>query len=253
MKTFDFHMHTGYDFNNKSGNSHEFLKQAKASGITRCAGCAIDMASSGAPIENYGDIIKRLNAHAYEIEESHPDFYTAGVHVHPDFVDLSCEIMRDHKARGGLLVGELVYYMMGYQYGHRGLYEIFSYADELGMVVSLHPSSKRYAEMEALLTSFPNLKIVIAHLDGYGLFDNVIALMKKYPNIYTDISAHATDREGMLADAVSRIGSERILFGTDFPGYEIQPFIDVVLKSGLKDNEIDNIMYNNAAKLLNVK
>lgn len=246
-------MHIGYDFNNKSGNSREFLRDAKSAGITRCAGCAIDMASNGKPIEQYGDIIKRLNSHAYEIEAEHPNFFTAGVHVHPDFVNLSCEIMREHKKRGGLLVGELVYYMMGYQYDHKGLYEIFSYADELQMVVSLHPSSKRYADMEKLLTSFPNLKIVIAHLDGYGLFDNVINLMKKYPNMYTDISAYGAQREGMLVDAVSKIGSERILFGTDFPGYNIKPFVDAVLKSGLNDNEIDNIMYNNAVKLLKVK
>jgi len=246
-------MHTAYDFNNKSGGSREFLAEAKAAGITRCAGCAIDMASNGQPIENYGDIITRLNSHAYEIEAEHPDFYTAGVHVHPDFVDLSCEIMREHKSRGGLLVGELVYYMMGYQYDHKGLYEIFSYADELGMVVSLHPSSKRYADMEKLLTSFPNLKIVIAHLDGYGLFDNIIDLMKKYPNMYTDISAYGAQRIGMLADADAKIGCDRILFGTDFPGYKIQPFIDAVLNSGLSDDKIDNILYNNAAKLLNVE
>ncbi len=253
LKIFDFHMHVGYDFNGKSGNSREYLNTLKNVGITRCAGCAIDMACNAQPIENYGDIIKRLNAHAYDIEEQYPDFYTAGVHVHPDFVDLSCEIMREHKSRGGLLVGELVYYMMGYQYDHAGLYEIFSYADELGMVVSLHPSSKRYSDMEKLLTSFPNLKIVIAHLDGYGLFDSVIDLMKKYPNMYTDISAYGATREGMLTDAVSKIGSDRILFGTDFPGYQIQPFIDAVLKSGLSDTDIDNIMYNNASKLLKVK
>ena len=253
MKIFDFHMHVGYDFNGKSGNSHEYLNTAKKNGITRCAGCAIDMASNSHPIKNYGDIIKRLNAHAYGMQAEYPDFFTAGVHVHPDFVDLSCEIMRDHKTKGGLLVGELVYYMMGYQYGHKGLYEIFSYADELGMVVSLHPSAKRYADMEKLLTSFPNLKIVIAHLDGYGLFENVIDLMKRYPNMYTDISAYGAQRCGMIKEAVEKIGSDRILFGTDFPGYNIQPFIDAVLNSGISDTDIDNIMYNNALKLLKVK
>ena len=55
------------------------------------------------------------------------------------------------------------------------------------------------------------------------------------------------------ADAVAKIGSERILFGTDFPGYNIQPFIDAVLNSGLSDNNIDDIMYNNAVNLLKVK
>ena len=211
------------------------------------------MAANAQPIESYGDIITRLNAHAYGMQAEYPEFFTAGVHVHPDFVDLSCEIIKSHKDRGGLLVGELVYYMMGYQYGHRGLYDIFSYAQNLDMVVSLHPSAKRYADMEKLLTSFPDLKIVIAHLDGYGLFDNVINLMKKYPNMYTDISAYGAERKGMLKDAVNKIGSERILFGTDFPGYSIQPFVDAVLSSGLSDTDIDNIMYNNASNLLKVK
>ena len=106
--------------------------------------------------------------------------------------------------------------------------------------------------MEGLFKALPELKIVVAHLDGYGLYDWSIEMMKNYDNVYFDISAHGTDRPGMLRDAVNKVGSERILYGSDYPGYSEAPFIDSVLNAGLTEAETDNIFYKNAEVLLNI-
>ena len=100
------------------------------------------------------------------------------------------------------------------------------------------------------MKEFPNMNIVIAHLDGYGLFDLSIELMRKYDNLSFDISAHGTDREGMIAEAVKLVGSERILFGTDYPGYSPYPFIDAVMKADITDADRENIFYKNAERVL---
>ena len=77
--------------------------------------------------------------------------------------------------------------------------------------------------------------------------------MKKYENVSFDISAHGATRQGMLTDAVAQVGSSRILYGTDYPGYGPQSFIDAVLKAEITDADRENIFYKNAASLLDVQ
>ena len=58
----------------------------------------------------------------------------------------------------------------------------------------------------------------------------------------------------MLRDAVSRVGSERILFGTDFPGADpetkMEKYVSYVLSEGLSTEDTENILYENARRLL---
>ena len=74
---------------------------------------------------------------------------------------------------------------------------------------------------------------------------------QRYENVYFDISAHGT-REGMLADAVSKVGADRILFGTDYPGYSPTPFIESVLRADVSDAAREKILYGNAARLFGI-
>ena len=141
--------------------------------------------------------------------------------------------------------------MMGWNYSHENLFSLLSYIRELDMVVSIHPTAD-FATLERIMENIPGLKLVLAHLSGYGLYNKTLDFMKKHETVYTDLSAHGTDFDGTVADAVNRIGSERILYGSDYPGYKSRPFIDIVLNAGIRDQEKENIFYNNAARLLQV-
>lgn len=65
----------------------------------------------------------------------------------------------------------------------------------------------------------PELKIVIAHL-GHPWIGECIAVIRKHPNVYADISA-LTSRPKQFRDALVLAGEYRVanklLFGTDFP------------------------------------
>jgi predicted TIM-barrel fold metal-dependent hydrolase len=141
---------------------------------------------------------------------------------------------------------------MGWRgYADKHLFEILDVAQSLGMVLCFHPSKDR-ADMEQLFANFKKMPIVVAHLDGYGLYDFAIEMMQKYDNVYADISAHGAEREGMLEDAVRRVGADRILYGSDYPGYSPKPFIDRILAAKLTDGEREAILYGNAARLLGI-
>ena len=251
MQIFDFHLHPGYDFHGPALDHSAFTERLKQDGIVKCAGSYASRFCQKRLVSEYADLIPQYNRLAWEFHDQGPDFFVPGIHIHPDLVDMSLEELQKHHKKGGTLVGELVHYMMGWNYSHPGILPIFSYARELDMVVSIHPTAD-FATLERIMENIPGLKLVLAHLSGYGLYDKTLDFMKKYETVYTDLSAHGTDFDGTVADAVNRIGSERILYGSDYPGYKSRPFIDIVLNAGIRDQEKENIFYNNAARLLQV-
>lgn len=257
MQIFDFHLHPGYDFCENNTDPAHFVSVLKKNGITGCAGCAIDIASNNAPLEEYAWRIPDLNRRAWEFHDAYPDFFVPGIHIHPDFMDMSFQEMEQHKTKGGVLVGEIVFYMMGFQYNHENMTELLTCAKELDMVVNIHPSKAHPEYVRNMIDSVPGLKLVIAHLDGYGLYEDFISIMKKHESVYVDISAYGADRKGMLQDVVKRVGSERILYGTDFPGvdeaHEQEKYINYVLSENLGTDATENIFYRNAARLLRLQ
>ena len=252
MKIFDFHLHPGYDFHGPALSPEAFVEGLKAHGVCGCAGSATHKDDMNLDVAEYATLLPRMNREAYEMQLQFPDFYHAGIHIHPDHVALSCAEVEHYAKAGVRLVGELVPYLMGWRnYDDPRVWEILEVVQAKNMVLNFHPN-KRPEDMLAMIKQFPHLPIVVAHLDGYGLYDFAIETMQKYDNVYFDISAHGT-REGMLADAVSRVGAERILYGTDYPGYDPTPFIESVLSAEITDDEKEKVFFGNAARLLDIK
>lgn len=255
MRIFDFHLHPGYDFHNDELGyeitPERFTAGLAAHGVCGCAGSVIHKADSKLTPEAYAEVIPRLNREALDFRAFYPS-YMPGIHVHPSHPELSIAQIEHYAANGVKLVGELVPYLMGWQnYSDPVLWDILRVAQQKNMLLSFHPN-KRPEDMEPLLAALPHAPIVIAHLDGYGLYEFEIEMMQKYEHVYTDISAHGAEREGMLEDAVRRVGADRILYGSDYPGYSPKPFIDRVLAAKLTDGEREAILYGNAARLLGI-
>ena len=73
--------------------------------------------------------------------------------------------------------------------------------------------------------------------------------MKKYPNIYTDISIQPAVN---IKKMISEIGNERIMFGTDYP-FVTQAFsIRSVLRATGDEQERRNVFCENGKKLLGI-
>ena len=52
---------------------------------------------------------------------------------------------------------------------------------------------------------------------------------------------------------MSRLGSKRILFGTDWPYKPTNIEIDKLYELGLSDSELEDIFYHNASHLWNIE
>ena len=115
---------------------------------------------------------------------------------------MSAREIRGHYEKGGILVGELVPYLMGWNYKHENLYPLLSLIRDLNMVVSIHPS-RDFTPVARIMDNVPGLKLVVAHLGGYELYDQILQLMKTHETVYTDLSAHGTPAMGQSPLSIS--------------------------------------------------
>ena len=255
MNIIDFHAHPMYDFHLPTHGVDidlpRFRDDLLANGISRVCGSVIYRAMNNRPLEEYEEIIPRLNDQALACRDFFGDFYIPGIHVHPAFVELSCrEIARCH-AMGVRLIGELVPYMMQWKaYACPGFLEIMEYAAELNMVVNMHPSTPD--DMLAFSKAMPKLTMVWAHISGYGHYEHHMELLRRFENVHFDISAHGTDFDCTLRRTIDQVGCERLLFGTDYPGITPASDVAAVMFEPLTDSEREAIFSGNARRLLHL-
>ncbi len=212
-------------------------------GITRAAGSVLTKHS------DFGEKLRRENEIVMEIYEAHPDFFVPGFRVDPNYTQESCELVENVHKKGFRLIGELTPYSQGgWQY--RDCAEIFALCEELGMVISCHPTDDE--DMRAVLSAFPKLKFVFAHPNEPGPFRAHLQRMLDFENMYLDISGTGLFRYTMLEYAVKTVGADRILFGTDFPSCNPGMYTEGVLFEKLSTEDLEKIAYKNAERLLGI-
>ena len=121
--------------------------------------------------------------------------------------------------------------------------EVFSFADRHRTVVLMHP--QHIPQMPRFANKYPDMKLIIAHI---GSFEHVDAIAQAvHGNIYTDTSGSTSVCNNIIEYAVDRVGSEKILFGTDTYSFGCQ-FGRIAL-SELSHEDKENILWRNAAQM----
>ena len=121
--------------------------------------------------------------------------------------------------------------------------ELFSFANDHKTTILMHP--QHISKMLSFADRYPDMNLIIAHLGSKAYVDAVANA--KHGNIYTDTSGGASSRNNILEYAVNRVGSEKILFGTDTYSFAFQ-FGRIAL-SDLSRQDKENILWKNAMRL----
>lgn len=128
----------------------------------------------------------------------------------------------------------------------------WEYADKNRLLVLSHTwGGSKYnggEEIERVLDKYPNLLFIAGHSLN-GQWEEAVNLVRKYPNIYLELTAVLNIR-GALDYFVEELGSKRILFGTDLPWFSTHHGIGAVLSARMTDDDRRNIFYGNGAKIL---
>ena len=83
--------------------------------------------------------------------------------------------------------------------------------------------------LDEIALRYPKLKIVIAHI-GHPWFDEAIAVVRRHPHVYADVSALVSPPlaalPGARRSAIEYRVEHKLLFGTDFPFFTARQTID---------------------------
>ena len=79
-------------------------------------------------------------------------------------------------------------------------------------------------------------------------FEDIFTIIPKYENVSVETSYSTHPRR--IRQAVNALGSERILFGSDFPTNEPGFELYKIQNAHLKEKEMENVLYRNASRLI---
>lgn len=126
---------------------------------------------------------------------------------------------------------------------------------EYGVPLLIHATTKSHPNVPTESTSvnvrnlalrYPELKIIMAHIDGncYRGAENV----RDLKNVFVDFSG-TTGRAGEVEYAVEHIGADRILFGTDLSECSFSIPYARLYEARVSDEVRRKILYENTVKL----
>lgn len=145
--------------------------------------------------------------------------------------------------------------------------KICKHAEERGLFICIDTSygtSRMFAYDNLKLAAFisesiKKAPIILLHSGGARIIQAML-LAEDKKNIYLDTSFSipyflGSSLENDFAFAYKKIGSERVLYGSDFPFITFKESIDIIYKffEKYKFNqvEIENILFNNAVRIKN--
>lgn len=252
------------DFENLLGYAQDpgkFLRHLDAEGVERTA------------LINY--VSPDVMGFSEETNQFISDYCKADPHrlipvgsLHPHYVD-------DAKTRMSWLVEDLGIKMIKIHPSHQLLYPneylngldslavIYEKAEEYGMPIMFHtgtsifPAARtKYSDpiyLEDVALDFPRLKIILAHGGRPLWMDTAFFLLRRFPNMYLDISG--IPPKGLL-EYLPRVESiaHKTMFGTDWPGpgvLSIRDNIDAIESLDISEESKNAILYDTANAFLN--
>jgi hypothetical protein len=174
--------------------------------------------------------------------------------MHPDFPDVEDEIifMKQNGIKGIKLHSE---YQSFYPDEDKML-PIYESCAKHGIIILFHagidlgyPEAHTTPARLKQVLSVKNLKIVLAHMGSYRMWDEVTKHLIGQ-NAYFDLAYCNEMDDSLLKQMILAHGLDKILFATDFPWERANKLIDKISRLGLGSEFEQKIYYTNAKELL---
>jgi hypothetical protein len=103
-------------------------------------------------------------------------------------------------------------------------------------------------EIAKVAEAFPHLIIVLAHI-GKGFYEESVNVAKKAPNIFFDTSTcffdsmrSVEENTALILNIINKVGTDRFMFGTDWPWNDPHREIAIIKAMGLSHEEKAKIL-----------
>ncbi len=232
------------------------VAEATVNGLLRVMDEAGVGAAVLAPVATRPDQVRSINEWAARIQSERIVCFGA---LHPDVSDLVDEV--EKMVALGLRGVKLQPNFQQFSPDDRALFPAYEAAAGRLIVLfhsgqEIKPFAQVYARPAALARvheRFPDLRMVVAHMGGYQMWDEVRShLVGK--DVYFDSSycGEGDLSDGDFAQLARAHGIERIMFGTDFPWSHPRRDLARLRRMDFTAAELEAIEWRNAAALLDL-
>jgi len=251
----DTHVHLGPLSNlyMPSGSNSNIIKLLKKFGVKK----AICATHSSLSTINFGSV------ELPSILEEYKDFLYGYFVFNPNFEEISLKTLENYLNKN-LIAGVKIHPSWHFCYPFDKKYAKFwDFITERQIPVLTHSwdpdvpnKAQKFSDpffFEDIIKKHPSLKLILAHAGGRGeMLFKVISLLENYTNLYVDFAGDIFV-PGLIEEYVKRVGSKRLLFGTDMPWVDIRFQLANVMNLDIDENDKRNILGLNAIKLFNLK
>ena len=229
------------------GTVSTLSKEAKIAGIKHCV--VQSVATTPKQVSSINHFI------AKSVAESNGEFTGLGT-LHPDSEDIEADVEEiiSLGLRGVKLHPDIQQFKID-DYRMLKIYELC----EGKLPLLIHTRDHRYDlsnpnRMMPILEIYKNLTVIGAHFGGWSVWEEATEKLCKYKNFYVDCSSSLYAMTPQKAkELIMAYGTNRVLFGTDYPMWEPKAEIERFMQIDLTDKEREDILYNNAAKMFDIR
>lgn len=121
--------------------------------------------------------------------------------------------------------------------------------------IVIHCGDYRYdfshpKRLKKILKAFPDLKVNAAHFGGWSIFDYAYEILRD-ENCYLDTSSSQELLGPLRTKELCRLfGTERMMFGSDFPMWSPKKEYEMFTTAGFTDGELEAMLYENAIRFI---
>ncbi len=227
-----------------TGEPHILVGEGEKFGVKRYLVCSV--ATVAHQVRGINDFISSKCV-------SYPQFIGFGA-LHPDTEDIGAEV--DYIAEHNMYGIKLHPDFQKFNIDDKKAYDIYEAASGR-MPILMHMGDTRYtyshpSRLAKVLSDFPKLIVIAAHLGGYHAWEEA-RMLKKYENVRYDTSS-CTAALGLdkTREQIRYLGVENCFFGTDFPLWNYASQVEDFFSMGLTHDEMEKILSLNIKKFLHI-
>ena len=201
--------------------------------------------------------VKSINEFISDEVNAHPDLFTGFGTLHPDSDDIEGDF--NHLIDLGLKGVKIHPDFQLFALNEKRAFDLGEVINEGDVPLLIHCGDFRYnysnpEQLIPFLDKFPDLTVIGAHFAGWSMWEEATQQLAGRKNLYVDLSSSLYALSSQTAnELIHAYGADRVLWGTDYPMWESVSEMEYFDKIDLTDKERSMILYENAAKLLNLE
>jgi predicted TIM-barrel fold metal-dependent hydrolase len=255
-RSIDVHAHVGRTIHNNIGQTvPELLERMAAAGVSQAV---LSRAAGDLQAAGIHDT-RQLNDVVANAVRDHPDKFPIGLGVievrHERLaVDETIRIMEELGLAGVAVHPQLEGYSLNSSLWIDPLFEVLNDRRALCLMHSSPDEGSGEAATDVRLVTSKYTDVT--YFIGHGFLSpkqkaECISIVRDLPHVYMDIAYQSDPR--LTEELVAALGSERIVFGSDVPFYDLGSVFNSVLDADISEEDKDNILFRNVQRVLDFR